>query len=57
MRPTPPCYKCEKRVLGCHSTCENYKYFINENEKYKQLVREEREFVDFDITMKERLLK
>lgn len=26
-----PCYKCEKRVLGCHSTCEDYKAFSEKN--------------------------
>lgn len=24
---TPPCYKCEKRQVGCHSQCEDYKAY------------------------------
>ena len=26
-----PCYNCEKRVLGCHGTCEDYKDFNKKN--------------------------
>lgn len=25
-----PCYKCEDRHVGCHSTCEKYKEFCKE---------------------------
>jgi hypothetical protein len=32
MEKRNPCYECEKRVLGCHSTCEEYKAF-SENKK------------------------
>ena len=23
-KPISPCYKCEERQLGCHSSCEKY---------------------------------
>lgn len=26
-----PCHNCEKRVLGCHSQCEEYKVFADNN--------------------------
>ena len=26
-----PCYKCEKRCVGCHSTCPDYKDFDEAN--------------------------
>ena len=32
-----PCYECDKRALGCHSTCEDYKAF---NEKNKAAIGE-----------------
>lgn len=33
------CKNCEKRKLGCHSTCADYQKFVNE----KNAVREERQ--------------
>ena len=24
MKYKSPCFKCEKRALGCHATCEDY---------------------------------
>ena len=24
-KPKAPCYQCEERHIGCHSTCERYK--------------------------------
>lgn len=36
-----PCYKCEKRVPGCHSTCKFYvewkKNYTQEAEKAKKM--------------------
>ena len=26
-KATAPCYKCEERQLGCHSSCEKYKEY------------------------------
>jgi len=30
-----PCWKCTERYSGCHSVCEKYKAFAEENEKRK----------------------
>ena len=30
-----PCYKCEKRVVGCHAICEDYKAYTEERQKVK----------------------
>lgn len=27
------CYKCDDRILGCHSNCERYSKELKENEK------------------------
>lgn len=35
MRPGKHCYKCEDRVVGCHSTCEKYIQACKEWEEYK----------------------
>ena len=35
-KPKAPCFKCEDRVIGCHSTCERYK-------EYAGIVAEDRE--------------
>jgi len=34
-----PCHKCEDRVLGCHSTCEKYKKFKQENDALIEKIR------------------
>lgn len=31
-----PCKNCEKRVLGCHATCENYNEYKLKNEELKK---------------------
>lgn len=42
------CKDCVERVVGCHATCEKYKEFVAENERLKQLKRQD--------TMKDLLL-
>lgn len=37
-----PCYKCTDRVLGCHSTCEKYAEFKEQNDAYKKKSYEHR---------------
>jgi hypothetical protein len=37
-----PCYKCERRVLGCHSNCEEYLEYSNGRKKYCAIKRRER---------------
>lgn len=39
IKPDSPCRDCERRVVGCHSTCEEFKAFEIENETYKELLR------------------
>lgn len=39
-----PCFNCERREMGCHSACEDYKIFQTENEKRKAAEREESEY-------------
>lgn len=31
-----PCKDCKDREIGCHSKCERYKEFVEENEKLKK---------------------
>ena len=37
------CYKCEKRTVGCHVTCEDYINEQNERKEYYEKLRKERE--------------
>lgn len=32
----PPCKDCEKRHVGCHSSCEDYKMYHDENVKLQE---------------------
>lgn len=34
MREMPPCYKCEKRYLGCHDRCSKYQEFRQNRNKF-----------------------
>ena len=43
-----PCYKCTKRVLGCHSTCDDYLEFKKINDANKKR-RYEHEGLDIVI--------
>ena len=40
-----PCHNCEKRVLGCHATCETYIAYAEwaraKNERIRQAKRSE----------------
>lgn len=38
--PKVPCYNCEKRFLGCHGSCEDYKKYIAEKEEVNKKKRE-----------------
>lgn len=37
-----PCYKCEDREIGCHSTCEKYNEWKKEHEILYEAERRER---------------
>lgn len=34
------CKDCDHRHEGCHSNCEDYKAYVNERERRKQLIKE-----------------
>lgn len=36
------CKDCKERVVGCHATCEQYNAFLKENERLKELKRQEK---------------
>lgn len=42
IKPNSPCKSCEKRTLGCHANCEDYKTYTKLNEEYRVLVQSER---------------
>ena len=31
-----PCYGCERREIGCHSSCDDYTIFTAEKERKKE---------------------
>ena len=39
MKPNAPCFKCEERKVGCHSSCGDYKLFQdNKMEYFKKVI-------------------
>ena len=49
---TDPCYKCEKRVIGCHSTCEDYKVWLEKRSVVNRRIKEAKsreQYVDMYI--------
>lgn len=49
-----PCKDCTKRQVNCHSNCDDYAAFIEENEYRKKQLREYNDMKGEDI---ERMLK
>ncbi len=41
MKPKSPCKGCEghKNIEGCHSTCDAYLTYVEENKAFKEMVR------------------
>ena len=37
-----PCYGCDKRITGCHSSCESYKEYHERNAARAELLRSKR---------------
>lgn len=35
----PPCYKCDRRQVGCHSGCEGYKEWLKETEAEREYMK------------------
>ena len=50
------CYKCEKRVVGCHSSCEDYKSFREEKDRQNEKIRAESITADYEVKKQERIL-
>lgn len=38
IRKETPCHNCTNRTVTCHSSCEAYKAFFDENEKRKGII-------------------
>ena len=51
------CYGCEKREVGCHARCEEYKAYKAQIAKEKQLRHKDREFEDYVFESKKRIFK
>ena len=41
-KPMPPCLDCPDRKPKCHSTCEKYITYQNDNREYQKLRAKER---------------
>lgn len=56
-----PCYNCEKRTLGCHSKCEEYKGYaqknMDNNEKRRESHVKRKLVEDFEFGIKTKMLK
>lgn len=37
------CQNCEKRHIGCHATCEDYKEYLKQNEAKKRKITKEKQ--------------
>lgn len=55
------CYKCEKRYLGCHADCEDYKKEKEELTRIREIEKRERlklvEMTDYDVKRHEKVRK
>lgn len=38
--PKSPCLDCERRVIGCHARCEEYRGFLKDLKAYKEKRRQ-----------------
>ena len=50
-----PCHNCEKRVVGCHSSCEDYKTFREEKDRQNVKIRAESITADYEVKKQERI--
>lgn len=48
------CKDCTNRHIGCHSECEIYKAFVEENEKLKKIKKEYSQQISDSIKSVER---
>ena len=69
-RPKSPCRECDGHSQTCHAECAAYAAYMEENEAYKQLIREnkrksygrgeritDKQFAARRLSMKSRVLK
>jgi len=42
LKPESPCLNCEHRSTYCHAKCSQYMQFVDDNQKYKDLILEEK---------------
>lgn len=54
-KPSSPCLDCPDRDVECHSTCEKYKAYVKEQDKYRELVRSERDTTYFEYSCDHKL--
>ena len=50
--PKNSCWKCERRHVGCHITCEDYKNFNDEKERLRK--EKQKDMLD-DVLVVERV--
>lgn len=51
-----PCKDCNKRAIGCHSTCAEYKEYLTNREKGKaQITKARGELYGFDSYEKDKI--
>lgn len=60
-RRISPCYNCDRRALGCHGICEDYKAYTAENiainEKRREILDKNNVINGVEFGVKEKLIK
>ena len=51
---TPPCYKCERRHVGCHADCKEYKAFKSQLEEANRIRKQAKQLDSIGIVPKRR---
>ena len=42
-----PCYNCNDRKQGCHSECFKYLFWKSENDKEKEFIRKDDDYIAY----------
>ena len=53
---TTPCYNCEDRCIGCHTTCGDYAIYRRELEAAKKAASADSEFIRFKCDVKKAII-
>lgn len=56
LKPASPCLKCNKRSEDCHKNCEKYLQYVEDNEKYKDLINQSKQEESIGFTLIEKQL-